>query len=58
MWAWAASMMWAAVATYLLVLTDWDATIQMIGRVITPLGWSALAVVAARRIALYRNVRR
>lgn len=55
MWVWCGAMLYAALASYLMVLTDWDATIQLIGRFITPLGWAALAIIAARRISLYRN---
>ncbi len=51
MLVWAGAMLWAAVAGPMAALTDYDALIRTTSMVVTPIGWCALSVCAARRLA-------
>ena len=48
---WAVVMLIAATNYLIILFTDLDASALSISRVLTPLGWGALAILAARRIA-------
>lgn len=47
---WAAAMFWAAAAGPLIALTDHDALVITVSMIVTPIGWCALSICAARRL--------
>ena len=47
---WVAAMLFAASAGPIIAFTDFDPIVIAIGRVVTPVGWSALAISAAMRL--------
>lgn len=52
MTVWAICMFFAALAGPLIAFTHYDAQIQLVSRIVTPAGWTALAVCAARRLVV------
>ena len=48
MLVWAVAMLIAAVSGPLIAFTNEGATVVAVGRVVTPIGWGALAICAAR----------
>ena len=49
---WAICMVIAALQGPVIAFTDYDAIAQQVGRFAAPIGWTALAIMAARRVAL------
>jgi hypothetical protein len=48
---WALAMVFAAIAAPLNAYTNYDIWVTQVARWVTPVGWSALAVIAAREIS-------
>lgn len=47
---WSAAMLFAAASGPIIAFTDLDPIVISFGRVVTPVGWSALAISAAMRL--------
>lgn len=47
---WAVVMLVAAVGYLFILFTDFDADVIAISRMLTPVGWGALAIMAARMV--------